>query len=89
MRRWWHESPIRPRGTAIPRVLASGERQRASARLTVTTSSSAGELIDLRRPLDHNVKLQILTEKDPDSLYVFRHSAAHLLAAAVMELYPM
>src|SRR5580704_13239626 len=51
-------------------------------------SNGAGELIDLRRPLDKNVKLQILTEKDPDSLYVFRHSAAHLLAAAVMELYP-
>jgi threonyl-tRNA synthetase len=48
----------------------------------------AGELIDLRRPLDHNVKLQILTEKDPDALFVFRHSAAHLLAAAVMDLYP-
>src|SRR5260370_10612172 len=47
-----------------------------------------GELIDLRRPLDHDVKLQILTEKDPDALFVFRHSAAHLLAAAVMELYP-
>src|SRR5271169_5572854 len=31
-------------------------------------SKNAGELIDLRRPLDHNVKLQILTEKDPDSL---------------------
>src|SRR5580700_9200060 len=51
-------------------------------------SNGAGELIDLRRPLDHNVKLQILTEKDPDALFVFRHSAAHLLAAAVMELYP-
>src|SRR5271168_4362107 len=47
-----------------------------------------GELIDLRHPLDRDVKLQILTEKDPDSLYVFRHSAAHLLAAAVMDLYP-
>src|ERR1700689_4015410 len=47
-----------------------------------------GELIDLRRPLEENVKLQILTEKDPDALFVFRHSAAHLLAAAVMELYP-
>ncbi len=47
-----------------------------------------GELIDLRRPLDHDVSLQILTEKDPDALFVFRHSAAHLLAAAVMELYP-
>jgi threonyl-tRNA synthetase len=47
-----------------------------------------GELIDLRRPLEENVKLQILTEKDPDALFVFRHSAAHLMAAAVMELYP-
>jgi len=47
-----------------------------------------GELIDLRRPLEQDVKLRILTEKDPDSLFVFRHSAAHLLAAAVMELYP-
>jgi threonyl-tRNA synthetase len=47
-----------------------------------------GQLIDLRLPLEENVKLQILTEKDPDALFVFRHSAAHLLAAAVMELYP-
>src|SRR5450755_2659446 len=47
-----------------------------------------GELIDLRRPLEQDVKLQILTEKDADALYVFRHSAAHLLAAAVMELFP-
>src|ERR1700733_13092237 len=46
------------------------------------------ELIDLRHPLDRDVTLQILTEKDPDSLYVFRHSAAHLLAAAVTELFP-
>src|SRR5713101_4948092 len=47
-----------------------------------------GDLIDLRRPLDHDVRLQILTEKDPDALYVFRHSAAHLLAAAVLDLFP-
>src|SRR5262250_1654921 len=47
-----------------------------------------GYLIDLRRPLEQNLKLKILTDKDPDALYVFRHSAAHLLAAAVMELYP-
>src|SRR6202161_554027 len=73
---------------------AAGNAQAASGGATATgvddgyQSNGAGELIDLRRPLDHNVKLQILTEKDPDSLYVFRHSAAHLLAAAVMELYP-
>jgi threonyl-tRNA synthetase len=47
-----------------------------------------GELVDLSRPLEHNAKISILTAKDPDSLQVFRHSAAHLLAAAVLELYP-
>ncbi|MBZ5703144.1 MAG: threonine--tRNA ligase [Acidobacteriia bacterium] len=55
---------------------------------TGTDEPEAGDLVDLRRPLDQDVRLQILTEKDPDALYVFRHSAAHLLAAAVMELYP-
>src|ERR1700679_3132200 len=73
---------------------AAGNAQAASGAATATgvddgyQSNGAGELIDLRGPPHHNVKLQILTEKDPDSLYVFRHSAAHLLAAAVMELYP-
>src|SRR5215468_9091339 len=55
---------------------------------SVDAAEDGSLLIDLRRPLDQDVKLQILTEKDPDALYVFRHSAAHLLAAAVMELYP-
>ncbi len=64
------------------------------ARVTATNGTplpnapDLGELIDLRRPLEENVKLQILTDKDAEALYVFRHSAAHLLAAAVMELYP-
>ncbi|HTC66626.1 MAG TPA: threonine--tRNA ligase [Candidatus Acidoferrum sp.] len=53
-----------------------------------TNAENQSELIDLRRPLDYDVKLQILTEKDADALYVFRHSAAHLLAAAVTELFP-
>src|SRR5262252_7132907 len=47
-----------------------------------------GYLIDLRRPLEQDLKLKILTDRDPDALFVFRHSAAHLLAAAVMKLYP-
>jgi len=47
-----------------------------------------GELVDLSRPLTDNAKLEILTAKDSDALFVFRHSAAHLLAAAVLELFP-
>jgi threonyl-tRNA synthetase len=55
---------------------------------SVDPAEDGSLLYDLRRPLEQDVALQILTEKDPDALYVFRHSAAHLLAAAVMELYP-
>jgi threonyl-tRNA synthetase len=47
-----------------------------------------GELYDLTRPLGSNASLQILTTKDPQSLEVYRHSTAHLLAAAVLELFP-
>src|ERR1035437_3488779 len=45
-----------------------------------------GELFDLTRPIGQNATLQILTARDPESLEVYRHSTAHLLAAAVLEL---
>src|SRR5262249_39082081 len=80
-----------PKGTT-PADIARGISPRlADAALVAKISvpnDGEGELIDVRRPLDHDVKLQILTDRDPDALFVFRHSAAHLLAAAVMELYP-
>jgi threonyl-tRNA synthetase len=53
-----------------------------------TPSNGEGFLIDLRAPLDHDVRLSILTPKDPVAIQVLRHSAAHLLAAAVLELFP-
>jgi threonyl-tRNA synthetase len=47
-----------------------------------------GDLYDLTRPLESDATLQILTTKDPAALQVYRHSTAHLLAAAVLELFP-
>src|SRR6516225_5803159 len=47
-----------------------------------------GEMFDLTRPIEKDATLQILTAKDPEALEVYRHSTAHLLAAAVLELYP-
>src|SRR5436305_10341628 len=47
-----------------------------------------GELYDLTRPIETGATVQLLTAKDPESLTVYRHSTAHLLAAAVLELYP-
>jgi threonyl-tRNA synthetase len=46
------------------------------------------DLIDLTRPLEKDTELRILTDKDPEALGVYRHSSAHLLAAAVLELFP-
>jgi threonyl-tRNA synthetase len=45
-------------------------------------------LVDLSTPLKEDVALQLLTEKDPDALRVVRHSAAHVMATAVLELFP-
>jgi len=48
----------------------------------------AERIVDLSTPLQEDVALQLLTEKDPDTLKVVRHSAAHVLATAVLELFP-
>src|SRR5271165_5992082 len=47
-----------------------------------------GQLIDLKRPLEADASVQILTTKDAEALEVYRHSTAHLCAAAVLELFP-
>ena len=47
-----------------------------------------GQLYDLTRPFESDAKLEILTSKNPEALQVYRHSTAHLLAAAVLELFP-
>jgi threonyl-tRNA synthetase len=47
-----------------------------------------GTLVDLTEPITANAKLRLLTERDPEALQVFRHSSAHLLAVATLELYP-
>ena len=47
-----------------------------------------GQLYDLTRPFEADAKLEILTSKSPEALQVYRHSTAHLLAAAVLELFP-
>ncbi|MDX6683698.1 MAG: threonyl-tRNA synthetase [Solirubrobacteraceae bacterium] len=47
-----------------------------------------GEVRDLARPLVPGEPLEIITPKSDGALDVIRHDAAHVLAAAVMELYP-
>ena len=47
-----------------------------------------GALVDTSAMIEHDAKLSIVTDRDPDGLEVIRHSTAHLLANAVQELYP-
>ena len=74
-----------PKGTTALDVAKSISPRLADAALVAKTN---GDLIDLARPIEKDTDLRILTEKDPESLQVYRHSSAHLLAAAVLELFP-
>ena len=47
-----------------------------------------GKLVDLTYPLTEDAKVRIVTTKNPEALEVYRHSTAHLLAAAVTALFP-
>src|SRR5712672_4495502 len=47
-----------------------------------------GEILDLNTPLRKGGNFRVLTEKDPESLAVLRHSGAHILATAVRRLRP-
>jgi threonyl-tRNA synthetase len=47
-----------------------------------------GRLVDLSFPLEHDASVRIVTDRSPEALPLFRHSTAHLLAAAVTNLFP-
>ena len=46
------------------------------------------KLVDLTYPLTNDARVRIVTNKNPEALEVYRHSTAHLLAAAVTALFP-
>ena len=47
-----------------------------------------GELIDLEAPLDGGGDFEVVTSDSPEGLEVLRHSTAHAMAQAIVELYP-
>jgi threonyl-tRNA synthetase len=73
------------RGTTPMDVARSISPRLADAAMA---ASSNGKIIDLNRPMEQDAELRILTERDREALEVYRHSSAHLLAAAVLELFP-
>jgi threonyl-tRNA synthetase len=52
-------------------------------------AASVGDrMVDLTHPLDEDAAVRIITKDGPDALHLYRHSTAHLLAAAVTALFP-
>src|SRR5215471_18608199 len=47
-----------------------------------------GKLVDLAYPLAGDASVRIVTDRSPEALALYRHSTAHLLAAAVTNLFP-
>jgi threonyl-tRNA synthetase len=74
-----------PRGTTALEIARSIGPRLASDALVAKLD---GRLLDLAAPLESSGPLQFVTPASPEGLQVYRHSSAHLLAAAVLELFP-
>jgi len=73
------------RGTTAAGVAASIGARLAKAAVAARFN---GEWIDLDRPLDGPGTLRIVTPDSPEGREVLRHSTAHVLAQAVLAIYP-
>jgi threonyl-tRNA synthetase len=75
-----------PAGSRVYDVAESISPRLAKAALAGVVD---GNLVDLAFPLDRNASVRIVTDQSgPEALALYRHSTAHLLAAAVTNLFP-
>ncbi|MSR74877.1 MAG: threonine--tRNA ligase [Planctomycetes bacterium] len=75
-----------PGGTIRDLAFQIGERL---GRATVGGRiDGAAEISDLRTPLLQDCRVDLITADSPDGLHVIRHSAAHIMADAILSLWP-
>src|SRR5688500_68049 len=74
-----------PAGAPVRDVAAALSPRLAKAALAAVVDD---RLVDLSVPLDRDAKVRIVTQDSPEALHLYRHSTAHLLAAAVTNLFP-
>ena len=74
-----------PRGTTALEIARSIGPRLASDALVAKLD---GRLLDMTAPIESSGPVQFITPSSPEGLQVYRHSSAHLLAAAVLELFP-
>jgi threonyl-tRNA synthetase len=73
-----------PAGTRVADVAAGISPRLLKAALAGTVD---GKLVDLSFPLERDASVKIITSDSPEALALYRHSTAHLLAAAVTNLF--
>ncbi len=73
------------KGTPVTEIVAKISEGLARVALIAKFN---GELIDLSRKLEEDGSLEILTFKDDEGKNAYRHTAAHILAQAVKNIYP-
>ena len=78
------ELEIEPGAKALDVAEAIGPRLARDA----VVAKLDGKLIDLDTPLDGGGEFEVLTKGSPEGLEVLRHSMAHAMAQAILELYP-
>jgi threonyl-tRNA synthetase len=74
-----------PPGTSVKDIAETISPRLAQAALAGVVD---GKLVDLVYPLERDASVRIVTEKSAEALPLYRHSTAHLLAAAVTNLFP-
>ena len=74
-----------PTGTAVRDVAVSISPRLAKAALAGVVDDRP---VDLSFPLEKDASVRIVTPDSPEALTIYRHSTAHLLAAAVTTLFP-
>ena len=72
-------------GTPVRDVAAAISPRLAKAALAAVVND---RLVDLAAPLTSDASVRIVTSDSPEALPLYRHSTAHLLAAAVTNLFP-
>ena len=73
-----------PAGTPVHDVAAGISPRLAKASLAAVVD---GRLVDLTYPLTADASVRLVTADSPEALALYRHSTAHLLAAAVTNLF--
>jgi threonyl-tRNA synthetase len=71
-----------------PVAAGTAETDEASEAAMYGAATDGERLVDLTAPLTEDVALELLKETDEAALKVVRHSAAHVMATAILELFP-